>query len=127
MTALERLRQVAELLPTGTSVTFTREVLLEALGGTPDISAAVLAGDLTVAEVAAHFHRSPSTVRGWLEAGRFTGAYKLNGRDWRVARAAVDAFEAQQKGQRSPTETDLSAWRKHQKPARSPQARRNDG
>ena len=115
MTALEQLRRAAELLPAGVSVTVTRELLLEALGGPVDAPNAPRAGDLTVAELADRFRRSPSTIRGWLEAGRFPGAYKLNGRDWRVQRAALEVFEAQQRGQRGQKDVDVSGWRKIQK------------
>jgi hypothetical protein len=117
VTALDRLRQVAELLPAGASVTVSREALLEALGGDVEVqTCATPSGDLTVTELAAHFKRSASTVRGWLEAGRFPGAYKLNGRDWRTPFASVEAFE---KAQREPKTAgaDLGAWRKHRRSA----------
>jgi excisionase family DNA binding protein len=65
--------------------------------------------DFTAAELAAHFNRSVSTVRDWCEHGRFEGAYKLNGRDWRIPRAAVDAFLAEQRGERNVAQ--LGAWR----------------
>jgi hypothetical protein len=101
------LRTLAELLPPGGAVSLPREALLEALAEIP-APAPVPVGDLTVADVAVHFQRSPSTVRGWLEAGRFDDAYKLNGRDWRVPHAALAAFaEAQQRGK-----ANLGAWRK---------------
>lgn len=68
-------------------------------------------GDLPVEDVAAHFHRSPSTVRGWLIAGNLKG-YKLNGRDWRVTRAAVREYEeAQREPDPEPEPVDISAWR----------------
>lgn len=118
MTALERLRQMAELLPAGASVTLPREALLEALGEPLQTSAlAAPPADLTVAELAARFQRSPSTVRGWLEADRFPGAYKLNRRDWRVPLAAVETFEAQQRAQEAPRGADLGAWRRQRKGA----------
>jgi len=46
---------------------------------------------LTVREVGALLHRSPSTTRGWLVAGVLAG-FKLRGRDWRVRRADLQAF-----------------------------------
>jgi len=109
MTALERLRQAAELLPAGTSLTVSREALLEALGGVDR----PVGPDLTVAELSARFHRAPSTVRAWLEAGRFPAAYKLNGRDWRVPPAALESFRAAQ-------HTGLRAWRAHAPALRRP-------
>ena len=57
---------------------------------------------LTVADVAARLHRSKSTVRGWLEAGHLAGAFKLNGRDWRVPSQALEAFLAGQQPKPSP-------------------------
>ena len=115
MTPLERLRQAAELLPAGASVIVSREALIDALGSTVVVTSAPPAGDLTVAELSERFRRSPSTIRGWLEADGFPGAYKLNRRDWRVPLAAVEAFENQQRERRGQTEVDLSGWRKYQK------------
>jgi len=31
-------------------------------------------------------------LRGWCEAGRFPGAYKLHDREWRIPLAAIEAF-----------------------------------
>ncbi len=101
MTALDDLRQAAELLPAGASVTLTREALLAAIGTGRDETTQVLRDELTVTDLAAQFQRSASTVRGWIEAGRFPGAYKLRGRDWRVTRAAVDVFRAHERGRPS--------------------------
>lgn len=123
LVAQAKLRQALELLPPGTEVTLTRELLLDALRVDEAQPQAPLH---TVAEVAGQLHRSPSTVRGWCEAGRFAGAFKLNGRDWRIPVAAIARFLA---GQRPPAPskadpvlptsrkarsrpTDLGAWRK---------------
>jgi len=46
---------------------------------------------LTVAQLAAHLCRSPSTVRAWVEAGQFEGAVKV-GRGWLIPVSAVAAF-----------------------------------
>lgn len=110
MTLADRLRELAERLPPGGSLTLTRDGLLDlaaADGGHADQTAAQ--ADFTVAELAARFHRSPSTVRDWCEHGRFEGAYKLNGRDWRIPLAALDAFLAEQRGER--LVAHLGAWR----------------
>lgn len=107
---VDRLRELAERLPPGGSLVLTREGLLDlaALAGRPvDPSAAP--DELTVGELAARFHRAASTVRGWCEHGRFEGAYKLNGRDWRIPQTAVDAFVAGQ--HREAHTTQLGAWR----------------
>lgn len=99
---IERLRAIVEAVPAGGSVSLPRDWLAAELGpvGEPKSAAPTL---LTVADVAAQLHRSPSTVRGWVEAGRFTGAFKLNARDWRIPAVAVDAFIA---GQRPKTSRD---------------------
>jgi len=66
-------------------------------------AAGPVAGLLTVAQVAEQMHRSPSTVRGWCEAGRFREAFKLNGKDWRIPTAALETFLT---GQRMPSPQD---------------------
>lgn len=66
--------------------------------------------DLNVADLALLFKKRPSTVRAWIERGDFPGSYKLNGKEWRVPAAAVEAF---QKAQRAATDDgDLSDWRR---------------
>jgi excisionase family DNA binding protein len=115
VTALDNLRQAAELLPPGASVTVTREALLAAIGRAPTAPAEAPTDDLTVADLAARFQRSASTVRGWIEAGRFPGAYKLRGRDWRVSPAAVDAFREHERRRPSRGTHDLGAWRRRQR------------
>lgn len=110
VTAAERLRQVAELLPPGASVTVPREALLEALNGLPT------GGDLTVEQLARRLGRSPSTVRSWLQTGVLAG-YRFRRRQWRVPPAAIAEFEQRERDgepRRTPTgdTTDLAAWRK---------------
>jgi len=123
MSLADRLRALAERLPPGGSLTLTRDGLLNLAtsdGGPADQAAAPQA-DLTVAELAARFHRSASTVRDWCEHGRFDGAYKLNGRDWRITQAAVDTFlgEQRRKGPVAP----LGAWRAVRRSAEYPNRR----
>jgi excisionase family DNA binding protein len=108
----KRLRELAEHLPSGCSLTITRDALLglasaESCGS----EHAVAPPDLTVAELGGRFHRSRSTIRDWCEHGRFEGAYKLNGRDWRIPQAAVDVFLARQRRQPQEPLVRLSAWR----------------
>jgi hypothetical protein len=106
----DRLRELAERLPQGVSLTLTRDALLglaTAHDHDPDPPAS--RGDCTIAELAARFRRSPSTIRGWCEHGRFEGAYKLNGRDWRIPHTGVESFLAQQRGE-GPV-AQLGAWR----------------
>jgi len=106
----DRLRGLAERLPPGGSLTLTRDGLL-GLAAADDGQTAHDApqADFTVAELGARFHRAASTVRQWCERGRFEGAYKLNGRDWRIPPAGVDAFLAEQRGEH--TVTPLGSWR----------------
>lgn len=112
MTAAERLRKVAELLPPGAAVMVSREDLLDAFGaatGAPD--EASMPRDYTVADLAEIFGRSESTIRAWLEAGRLPNAYKLRGREWRVPRASVQSFLERER-KRFRGDMDLGAWRK---------------
>jgi excisionase family DNA binding protein len=114
---LADLRRVADLLPPDASLTLSKALLLELLAG-----ADAPATDLTVRELAERLHRAPSTVRGWCEQDRLPGAYKLNGRDWRVPAEAMDSFLADQHSKyatRTYDDThtspvDLGAWRREQ-------------
>lgn len=69
--------------------------------------------DLTVHDVAALLDRAPSTIRTWCGAGRFPGAYRLQGREWRIPRADLrglrDPMEGDSSGDGGPV--DLGAWR----------------
>src|SRR3989442_14136397 len=111
MSLAERLRELAERLPSGGSLTLTRDGLLTLAASDGDQADQAVApqADFTVAELAARFHRSASTVRDWCEHGRFESAYKLNGRDWRVPVSSLDAFLAEQGGKRPAAQ--LGAWR----------------
>src|SRR3989442_2660617 len=105
---LADLRELVARMPPGSSVTLSRDALLEAVGA-PD--APGMPADLNVAELGARLRRSHSTVRGWCEKGRFAGAFKLEGRDWRIPPAAVESFlEAQRRGRGDHPE--LGDWRK---------------
>lgn len=72
--------------------------------------------DLTVEEVAEHFKRSPSTVRGWLGRGELEG-YKLNRKSWRVTRTALREYEQLQREGRQledddDEDIDITEWRR---------------
>ena len=117
MTLKERFRQLASALPSDDSaVTITRAdivALLEDDGRGTEVASA---RDLTVEEVAKETGRAPSTVRDWLISGALCG-YKLNGRDWRVARSALRQYlEAQAtKVSETPDDegtVDVAAWRR---------------
>ncbi len=90
---LAELRRAIEALPPGVGVSLTREYLLEVLPAGP-AAAPEGAAELTIEDVARRFGRSRSTVRGWLEARRLPGAYKLRGRSWRIPPAALEVFVA---------------------------------
>lgn len=79
--------------------------------------------DLTVADVAKFFGRTPQTVRGWIREGMLV-AYKLNGREYRITRAAVEEYQAKARNAKatSPSSTgtvDLSSWKEERQDRRS--------
>jgi hypothetical protein len=108
------LRALAESLPPGTAIPVPRETVLELLRAQESADEPP-ALDPTVDEIAARYGRAPSTVRGWCEAGRFPGAYKLHDREWRIPAAAVAAFDAAQRDRpaspRGYPVRSLSDWR----------------
>ncbi len=61
--------------------------------------------DLTVADVAELHDRSPVTVRAWIRCGRLR-AYRFRGREYRVTRAALEAF---QRGEREHPNTPATS------------------
>ena len=117
MTISERLRQLVSALPSDASaVTFTRHDLVALLDREAEPASAVPSRDLSVEEVAAEVQRSTSTVRTWLIAGELKG-YKLQGKAWRVPRAALRKFLDHQGEPAEPPlddaeKVDISAWRK---------------
>ena len=115
---IDELRTLYESMPLGSAINLPREDIgqfLDELTRPDDEAREVV--DLTLSEVTGRVGRAPSTVRSWCSRGLLTGAYRLNGRDWRVPPTALDAFldaqgarqTAASKG--SPGVTDLSAWR----------------
>jgi hypothetical protein len=64
------------------------EALEVAVEGEPEVYA--------VRDLARRWNRAPSTVRAVLEAGELPEAYRHRGREWRVPRAAVLAYEQRQ-------------------------------
>ena len=113
MTLQERLRRLAEALPSDeSSIVITKADLLSMLEGD---GRSEPARDLSVDEVAYETGRAPSTVRGWLLSGALRG-YKLNGRDWRVTRPALHEYlrrsDERVTRERVANESDISAWRR---------------
>lgn len=125
MGLFRKLRALAEALPPGASVNIPAEWLLEELEKgvvEDDPRDDTQITDITVEQLAGELDRSPSTVRGWLSSGAFPGAYRLQGREWRIPRAEVEAFLNRQRPQKPVTirqvpgrqrpPADLGAWRK---------------
>ncbi len=77
-------------------------------------------GDMTLDDVAAEVGRAVSTIRTWCNGGRLQGAYRLNGRDWRVPRAALRAFlDGQGRGDHHESQhgdVDWGDWRTGDRP-----------
>lgn len=94
-TALQRLREAAELLPEGKQCRAHAEGAPSGPGGAPRPNGRLPGGlcGLTIGEVAHRYGRAASTVRGWISAGSLPGAYKLRRREWRVPQAALAEFE----------------------------------
>jgi hypothetical protein len=110
----QHFHAVAKALPAGAAVPVPRELLLELLAGPTAASPASASADPTVAEIAARYGRAPSTIRGWCEAGRFPGAYKLHDKEWRIPPAALAAFEATVRGRATASRQDVQSlgdWR----------------
>lgn len=105
------LRDLLESLPTDAllPVGFILEELGVEQGG--DVGPL---GDLTLQQVAEATGRAVSTVRTWCNSGRLPGCYRLNGRDWRVPRAALEALrngKPEPAADRPSRPADLAAWR----------------
>ena len=102
-------------MPPGTLVPrdWVLEQLSEAVHGSEKVvsSAPTTPVDLSIRGLAQLFGKQSSTVRAWVERGDFSGAYKLNGKEWRVPLSAVEGFQNLQR-QRSRLTSKVSAWRK---------------
>jgi excisionase family DNA binding protein len=94
---------MADAIPPGGSVVVPRDWLEGELRAFEPASAEP--DDLTVEQVAKYLHRSESTVRDWMESGRFPGAYK-RGKGWRVPRT-----ELQEVIPNNDEHARLGAWR----------------
>jgi excisionase family DNA binding protein len=112
------VRALLDAMPGAASVTVPRAWVEDLLAGAPAADLAppspALTVDLSAREVGALLGRSPATVRAWCEAERVPGAYRFNGREWRIPRAGLDAFlERVRRGEtEAATVPDLGAWRR---------------
>ena len=82
---------VSTLLAAAKALAEAAQLLAQALAEQAPPPPAEDAALLTVRQLGARLHRSPSTVRAWVEAGRFAGAVKV-GRGWLVTASSVTAF-----------------------------------
>ena len=84
-------------------------------GARPPETAVTSPVDLTVAQVADRFERSPLTVRDWIRAKKLR-AYKLNDREYRITSTALAEFVERQRNGGFECEVSreppaLSKWR----------------
>jgi excisionase family DNA binding protein len=111
-----QLKAIVDGMPPGSSVSlpvdWLRALLAEAEreGEAPEEY-------LTLAQVAERVGRAESTVRTWCNRGQLEGAFRLNGRDWRVPSGALSKWlSRQQEGDGDKKgiggHVDLSAWRR---------------
>lgn len=106
----DTLRCIVDAMPHGSSVTLPVDWLRVELGmaTVPIQPCQSDARDLSVDEVADIVKRRPSTVRGWCSSGQIS-AYRLNGREWRITRTALDTFLD---GQRAPHDGEPTRTRR---------------
>ena len=119
LTVEDRLRRLADALPDGAAVTLPVSLIRSWLvqGGPAEADPNA---DMTVAEVATLFNRSPQTVRTWIRHGDLD-AYRLHGREYRITTRALEAFLKQQRAGTVPPPrpervsgaraANLGAWR----------------
>lgn len=113
MTIAERLDKLLELLPDDEiSINIPIRVLKEWLNEPKHVVM-----DLTVEEVAEKLgNRSPGTIRNWCNQGLIPEAYKLNGREWRIPPAALNALKGEKPKPRIAMKepvVDIGSWRKY--------------
>lgn len=115
MTLRERLEEVVAGLPEHASVTLPVGWLREQIEEADAMTGARDQPLWTVRELADRYDRAESTVREWLAAEEFPGAFKVHG-SWRVPADAVQRFESDDEesgpalGTGGPV--DLGRWRK---------------
>ena len=121
MTLRDRLRLLLEAVPPGGSVMLPRDAVAEWLEDDEGVSphdGPGLVADYTCEQIAAQLGRTAACVRAWCRAGHLAGAYRLNGREWRIPPAGLRAYlDAERNGRRKMHTrrrggaVDLASWR----------------
>jgi len=116
VTGRDHLRALVAAAPANALLTVPAQWLREALGDAQEAPTPPEASDLTLQAFGLRFGRSASTVRLWCEERRIPGAWKLNGKAWRIPASSVELFRRQQGAPASnpvrPSGGDLSDWRR---------------
>lgn len=86
--AREGLRTYLDHAGTSPLVTVPASWIRELLATTTDAPLV----DRDCAAVAALLNRKASTIRAWASRGRFPGAYRLGGREWRFPEQSIRDF-----------------------------------
>jgi hypothetical protein len=86
------LRALVDGAPPGTTISVRADWIAELVAGIPEQREGVEV-DLTTGEVGRLLSRDEKTVASWCRSGLLTGAYRLRGREWRIPRAALVAFQ----------------------------------
>ena len=113
---LRALREIVRHMPAEGSVSLPVSWLKELLAEGVEPGTRLL----TLEEASEVVNRSPSTIRTWANTGQLDGAFKLQGRSWRIPASAIESLiERQQSGQHEPPTVqgdgpvNLSSWRQH--------------
>jgi excisionase family DNA binding protein len=106
----DALLRLAQALPESTAVPVPRAWLLELLAGVPSPQQApgAIEIDLTPEEAGSALQRSPVTIRAYCAAGLLPGAYRMRGRQWRIPRTALEAFQAAERRANRRTRRDAA-------------------
>jgi hypothetical protein len=117
MSLHKKLEAMVDGMPPGSLITLSvdwlsREMAVDARQDPEEL--------LTLEDVASRDGRVVSTVRTWCNSGKLPGAFRLNGRDWRVPAQSLTAWrESQQnptpKAASDPPNDDIGSWRRVRK------------
>jgi hypothetical protein len=92
------LRLVVEAQPAGSSVLLVREHVLALLGeATPAQTGVGLETEFCCKAVGEILGRHDSTIRSMCYRGEFPGAYRQNGREWRIPTSAIREYQTTQR------------------------------